>query len=420
MVLWDVESKTSKLLLREQEKEWINITDSLRFLPGDQFLWASERSGFRHLYLYRRTGELVRQLTRGEWEVTSVSSADPALGWIYFTATEHDAIQRHAYRIRLDGSGMQRLTETDGTHSISLDPASSYFIDVVSALLVSPQYFLVKTADLSSARFLASQPLEQFDLIRPEITLLHSPDGAPIRVMLLKPAGMETGKRYPVLVYVYGGPHAPVISNAFLGERFFWHQWMAHRGYVVAYIDDRTSAVPGHKYEIALYKKFGFVELEDHRTAVTFLRSLPFVDGERIGLWGWSGGGYTTCFNLANAGDVFKVGVAVAPLTDFRDYDTIWTERYMGSPRENPEAYQQSSAPTHAAKLSGKLLLVHGTADDNVHLQNTIRMAQSLVEADKMFDLFLYPGKTHGLAGASTHRHLYEKIADYFDRYLKQ
>lgn len=420
LVLWDSDSRKSKLVLTEREKEWVNVNDELRFLPHDEILWASERDGFNHLYIYDRAGRMLRRLTRGDWEVTSVSGVDTDNGWVYFTATEKSPIERHAYRIRLGGSGMERLTREEGFHAIQLAPNHTHYVDVTSSFLAPPRFLLAAVSNSSPGVFFRSELLDKFDLISPELTELKAADDAPVRVMVLKPPMLQPGRRYPLLVYVYGGPHSPVISNAFGGERFLWHQFMAQRGYVVAYIDDRTSAIPGHKYETALYKKFGFVALADHRVAVEYLKSLPFVDGEWIGLWGWSGGGYTTCFNLFNAADIFKVGVAVAPLTDFEDYDTIWTERYMGLPQENSEAYRQSSAPTHAAKLSGRLLLIHGTSDDNVHMQNSIRMAQKLIEAGKTFDLFLYPRKTHGLAGTSTRRHLFQKVTEYFDQYLKR
>ncbi len=431
LALFNIETRKLQRVLKEKERDWINVKDDLRFLPDDQILWGSERDGFNHLYIYRRDGKPVRQVTKGNWEVTSVNSVDTKNGWIYFTATEKSPIERHAYRIRVDGSGMQRLTQDNTTHSANMDPTNSYYVDTTSALLRPPQYFVVNVSDSSSKIFFKSRTLEDFDLVTPELVGLKAADGAPIRLMILKPpqavemsgrdvSANTTHQKLPVLVYVYGGPHAPVINNAYSGERFLWHQWMAHRGYVVAYIDDRTSAIPGHRYETALYKKFGFVELKDHREAVKYLKSLPYVDADRIGLWGWSGGGYTTCFDMCNAGDIFKVGVAVAPLTEFEDYDTLWTERYMGLPQENKKGYEESSAPTHAPQLTGKLLLIHGTSDDNVHLQNSIQMAQKLIEAGKMFDIFLYPRKTHSISGTATRRHLYQKIAEYFDQYLRR
>ncbi|MBI4456272.1 MAG: S9 family peptidase [Acidobacteria bacterium] len=420
LVLWDIQTGRWTRVVKERGNEWVNVSDTLRFLPHDEILWASERDGFNHLYLYRRTGEFVRRLTQGDWEVTAVNAVDTTHGWVYCTTTEKNPIQRHVYRVRLNGAGMERLSQDDRTHAIHMDPTNSYYVDITSSFLIPPQYSVVKVANFSPSSFFTSGSLNEFDLITPEVIELKAPDGAPIRLMILRPDGLQPNQKYPVLVYVYGGPNAPVITDTFGGERFMWHQWMAHRGYVIAYIDDRTSAVLGHKYETALYKKFGFVALADHRVALQYLTSLSFVDADRIGLWGWSGGGYTTCFNMCNASDIFKVGVAVAPLTDFRDYDTIWTERYMGLPTENPDIYEQSSATTHASKLSGRLLLIHGTADDNVHLQNSIQMAQKLIEAGKTFDIFLYPGKTHALAGTATRRHLYQKITEYFDLYLKR
>jgi len=419
LYLWNIESRRSRHVLKEKDEAWVNVTDDMQFTTGDRLLWASERNGYNHLYLFERSGKLIRRLTDGKWEVVQVKSVDPQGRWVYFTATKDGPIQRHLYRARLDGSEIQKLTMEEGSHTVTPSPDSTYYVDVASSFLKPAQHRIVSTLDSSSKTFYRPRTIDQFGLIAPQVIDLQAKDGAPIRVMLLRSDLSARDRRLPLLVYVYGGPHAPVIHDDFGGERFLWHQWMAMRGYVVAYIDDRTSAGMSHKYETALYKKFGFVELQDHREAISYLKSLPFVDGERIGIWGWSGGGYTTCFNMCNAGDIFKAGVAVAPLVDFEDYDTIWTERYMGLPQANKEAYAQSSAPTHAAKLTGRLLLIHGTADDNVHLQNSIQMAQKLIEARKMFDIFLYPRKTHSLSGAATRRHLYEKITGFFDEHLR-
>jgi dipeptidyl-peptidase-4 len=258
----------------------------------------------------------------------------------------------------------------------------------------------------------------EYKLAAPEVIPFTMPDGAPARGMFIKPPGFDPAKKYPVILYIYGGPHAPVIGDRWGGTTYLWHQFMAQQGFLVFYFDDRTSAIPGHKYEVALHRQFGLVELKDHLEGVKYLKSLPYVDGERIGLWGWSGGGYTTCFNMLHAPDVFRVGVAVAPVTDWRDYDTIYTERYMGLPQENEQAYRASS-PTHFANsLRGKLLLVHGTADDNVHMQNSLQLAQELIKTGKQFDLLLYPQKTHSISGSVARRHLFTAIADYFKRNL--
>lgn len=435
LVLWHVDAGNATVVLKERDPKWVNVNDELHFFGKDEILWASERDGFNHLYVYNRDGRELTRLTRGAWEVTSVEEVDDATGWIYFTATEKSPIERHGYRVQRDGSGMQRLTAGGRTHRLILAPSASDYIDVSSSFLSPPQYAVVSTQTgaerprpvgglsgqtVSPKVFFQSLQVDKFDLTAPEVVELKGPEGRPVRLMLLKPPDVTLGRKYPVVVYLYGGPHAPVIHNSWGGERFLWHQWMVGHGYVVAYLDDHLSAIPGHKYESDVYRNFGFAQIEDHRAAVNYLKSLPFVDGGRIGLWGWSGGGYTTCFDLFNAGDLFKVGVAVAPLTDFRDYDTIWTERYMGLPTNNPAEYEKSSTISHASKLSGNLLLIHGTSDDNVHMQNSIQLAKKLIDSGKTFDIFLYPGKTHAIAGSSTRRHLYGKIADYFDEHLKR
>ena len=418
LVLADAASGHARTVLIERDPYWINVTNDLRFLPdSEEFLWTSERTGFRHLYLYRLTGKLKRTLTAGEWEVRSLEGLDEKNGWVYYTSTERNPLGSDLYRVKLDGSHRERVTELGGTHRALMNPAATAWADTYSALATVPRLRLHNLSTGRTALVHSARSLEGYALVEPEAVELKAPDGALVRGQILKPPALEAGRKYPVLVYVYGGPHAPVIRDAWGRERYLFHQYLAQQGFVVFAVDDRASSLPGHKYEAALHYNYGPTALADHRVAVSYLRSLPYVDPERIGLWGWSGGGFSTCFALTHS-DLFKVGIAVAPVTDWRLYDSIYTERYMGLPQEQAEAYRKTSAVEAAGNLHGRLLLVHGDADDNVHIQNTVQFLDALIEAGKNYDLMVYPRKTHSLRGAKTREHLFRALADYLKKHL--
>ncbi len=419
LVFADTGTGRSKSVLMERDPHWLNVHDDFRFFKGSgEFLWTSERTGFRHIYLYRQDGTLVRALTSGDWEVARVVGVNGWPSYVYFTASERGPLRNDLYRVKLDGKGFERMTERKGSHGIVINQQATAYAETFSSLTTPPGIALRDLAGNKMTPVHAARSLQEYGLAVPDVVALTMPDGAAARGMLIKPAGFDPAKKYPVVIHIYGGPHAPVIGDRWGGTNFLWHQFMAQQGFVVFYFDDRSSAIPGHKYEVALHRQFGSVELKDHLEGVKYLKSLPYVDGERIGLWGWSGGGYTTCFNMLHAPEVFKVGVAVAPVTDWRDYDTIYTERYMGLPQENEAAYRSSSPVHFAANLRGKLLLVHGASDDNVHMQNSLQLAQELIKAGKQFDLLLYPQKTHSISGPVARRHLFTAITEYFKKNL--
>lgn len=403
----------SQPLLAERDSYWVNVSDDLKFLPASgEFLWTSERTGFRHIYLYGFDGREKQALTSGDWEVNALEGVDTAGGWVYYTSNQRNPLGRDFYRVKLDGTAAELLTPERGTHSIVMNPAATAYAVTYSSLSTPPT---VSVRHLASGRATAayrSRSVEEYEMVVPEEVEMRAADGALVRGRLLRPQRLEPGRRYPVLVYVYGGPHAPVIRDAWGGNRYLFHQYLVQQGFVVFYMDDRASSLLGHKYEVALHRRYGPTALADHRVGVEYLRRLPFVDGARIGVWGWSGGGFSTCFDLTH-GDLFKVGVAVAPVTDWHLYDSIYTERYLGLPQQEPEAYRVTSAVEAAGKLEGRLLLVHGDADDNVHIQNTGQLLHALEEVGKTFDLMVYPRKTHSLRGAKTQLHLFRTITAY-------
>ncbi len=431
LVAFDVASGRSHTLLTERAPDWINITDDMRFLPTrHEFLWASERTGYNHLYLYGFDGQLKRTVdfqpkTEAYWEVTQVEGVDEKTGWVYYTSTERNVLGSDLYRVKLDGGGYELLTEEKGNHSIVLSPTADAYVDTFSALGRVPE---IRVRHLTSGRTTVAhqaKSVREYEMVAPELVEMRAADGALVRGLLLRPKetppGRKGGKvvprRYPVVMYVYGGPHSPTIRDAWGGSRYLFHQYLVQQGFVVIQVDDRASSVLGHKHEAALNRNYGPTALADHRVAVEWLKKQPFVDPERIALWGWSGGGFSTCFALTHS-DLFKVGIAVAPVTDWHLYDSIYTERYMGLPQQEKEAYEKTSCVKAAGNLSGRLLLVHGTADDNVHIQNSEQFIQALIEAGKPYDLWIYPQKTHSIRGGKAQLHLFRAMTEYLKKHL--
>ncbi len=421
LVVADPANGRSRSVLIETDDHWVNVTDDLIFMEDSQhFLWTSHRSGLRHIYLYDRQGQLVRQLSDGDFRVGEIKGLDEDAGWVYYTANADNLLGSDFYRVRVDGSATERLTRAKGTHSIRMNPAATAWIDSYSALDVGvvPRRTVHHIASGHVTELDRELDLTEYGLVQPEMLELKADDGALVRMMLMKPKKLRRGKKHPLLVYVYGMAGVPTIRDSRRGaKRFLFYQYLVQQGYIVAYVDDRSSSIPGHKYAVAADHDLGPLAASDNAVAIAHLRSLPYVDPDRLAVWGWSGGGFTTAFLLGHT-DFYKVGIAGAPVTDWRLYDSIYTERYMGTPADDPEAYERTSALSGAADLSGRLLLIHGTHDDNVHIQNTIKMADELIKARKQFDLMMYPNKTHGITGADHNVHLYTMIFEYLERHL--
>ena len=418
LIFVDPATGKSRTFLTETDKYWVNIRDDHRFLAGGkEFLWTSERSGFRHIYIYNRDGALDRQITSGDWQVTGVPAVDEDAGWIYYTSNEANPIGGDLYRIRLDGSGQERITQEKGSHGINMNPAATAYLDRFSSLRDPGQTTLRHISSGRSEIFTPGQSNDKYDLVEPELKMIDTPDGAKVSLHILKPRKLEPGKKYPVLVYVYGMPGFPTIRDAAAGRRGLWHQFLVQQGYIVVQMDDRTASIWGHKYAALGFHNIGPVAIKDHAVGVEYLKSLPYVDGGRMGVWGWSGGGFTTTFLMTHS-KLFKVGVAGAPVTDWRLYDSIYTERYMGVPEDDPEAYDRTSSVKGAENYSGRMLIIHGTHDDNVHPQNTIQLIDALIKNKKQFEIMFYPNKTHGISGSSAQVHLYTMFYSFLERYL--
>ncbi len=402
----DAASGRARLLIEETDPAWINITDDFRLLSDGRILRSSEQSGFRHLYLHAPDGKPLRQLTRGDWEVASIACVDEAGGRIFFTSTQASPLERHLYRTSFNAEAPVLISPGAGTHSIQMSPACDFYLDSFSNLDSPPRTALHDAAgkELRVWREADRTILEEYEILKTEIHRFKGSDGTEFYGRLIRPANFDPAKKYPVIVSVYGGPHAQSVRNAWAGG-VNWEQVMAHKGFVIWQMDNRGSAGRGHKFEAALYRRLGKQELADQLEGIRYLESLGFIDKQRIGVQGWSYGGYMTLYCLLHAPEVFKAGAAGAAVTDWRNYDTIYTERYLGLPSENEQGYRDSSPVHAAANLKGKLLLIHNIEDDNVLFANALQMMNALQLAGKPYETLIYPQKSHGLMGrASQHR----------------
>jgi dipeptidyl-peptidase-4 len=410
----DPKDGKSSNIIHEASQAWVAINEQPIWLKDGSFIWASERNGWEHLYHYSAGGKLLKQITDGKWEVRSIEGVDEDNGYIYFTATEHSHIAANGYRIKLDGSGLTRLTQTEGSHRVDLSPANNYFIDVWSDVNTPSQ---VRLYDASGklVRVIAENKvdaLKQYKLGATELMQVKTRDGFAMEAMMIKPPDFDARKKYPVMSFTYSGPHAPQVRNGWGSQTYMFHQLLAQKGYIIWVCDNRTASGKGMDATWPVYKNFGELELRDLEDGVTWLKSQPYVDGSRIGIWGWSYGGFMTSYALTHS-QSFKMGIAGGTVADWRDYDSIYTERYMGTPQNNPEGYKKSSPVNAAKNLHGKLLLIHGAIDDNVHMQNTIQFVYELQKAGKQFQLMLYPKSRHGVTDPLLLKHMRQMMLDY-------
>ncbi len=419
----DASTGETRLILREQDPAWVNVSDDLRFLDdGKRFLWSSERDGYRHLYLYSNEGRELRRLTNGAWEVRGLLGVDARTDRVYYMSSETSPLENQLYSVRLNGKDRTRLTQDAGWHTVSMAPGSGYFVDSWSGF-ENPGQRVLREPDGSAVATLQEpdrEILNEYTYLKKEIVQIKAADGrTDLYGALMKPAGFQSGRKYPAIVLVYGGPGAQRIRDQFggLGGDSGLAQLLAQKGYVVWELDNRGSTGRGHQFESAIYHSLGTVELEDQRAGVDYLTSLGFVDAARIGIYGWSYGGFMTVNAMLNAPGLFRAGIAGAPVTYFANYDTIYTERYMGLPIENPEGYKRTNLPLSAENLKGRLMVIHNINDDNVLFQNTLQLMDALQRAGKQFELMVYPQKSHGVTGP-VRRQMLEGMIEFFDRNL--
>jgi len=365
--------------------------------------------------LYTADGRQSTQITKGQWQVSTIAGIDEAKSTIYYVSTEVSPVENHLYRVQFDGSAKQKLTTEPGVHQISMNAECNFYFDGYSNLTQPSRTTLNKNdgSVWTVYREADRKQMDEYDILPTQILTFKTSDSATLYARLIKPKSFDASKKYPVIVTVYGGPGVQSIHNSWTGVN--WEQVMAHKGYVIWQVDNRGSSGRGHAFESVLYHKMGQRELEDQREGVKYLLSMGFTDPDRVGIQGWSYGGFMTLNAMLNAGDVFKAGISGAPVTNFRNYDTIYTERYMGLPSENPDGYAGSNLALKAGNLKGKLLLVHNFEDDNVLFQNMLQATEALQRADRPFELMVYPQKAHGVSGAYR-PHLSELMTSFFDR----
>ncbi|HVF48840.1 MAG TPA: S9 family peptidase [Pyrinomonadaceae bacterium] len=402
-------------ILHETSKAWVEPNDeSPTWLRDGSFLWLSDRTGQRHIYHYAADGKLIRRVTDGRWDVRSLGGVDETKGFIYFSASEHSPISDDAYRIKLDGTGLTRLTATEGQHRAVFNPTNTHFIDYWSDVN-TPAQVRLHSADGRVVRTIDEnrvEALRQYRLGKPEFLQVKTRDGFDMEAMIIRPPDFDPSKKYPVLTFTYAGPQSSQVRNRWGSTGYMWHQMLAQKGYVIWVCDNRTASNKGVETAWPLYQNFGELELRDLEDSLAWLKTQPYIDGSRIGIWGWSFGGYMTAYALTHS-KTFKLGIAGAPVTDWRLYDTIYTERYMKTPQRNPAGYERSSVLRAAKDLHGKLLLLHGTVDDNVHLQNTIQFAYELQKAGKQFQLMTYPKQRHGFRDPLLIKHMRTLMTDF-------
>ncbi len=411
----------SEVVLTDESDTYIDFTfcDDLTYLDnGKQFLFSSEKSGYKHFYIYDMNGNLDRQVTSGDYEAVELVGLDQSKKTpvLYYTSTEISPLEQHFYQIDLRSKGKKKLSDKAGNSSINMSDDCSYYMTYHSAADQPLKVSLYKTAENQLIKVLEdnaglAQVTADYQVSDKEFFTFNTVDGTSLNGFYLKPKDFSAGKEYPVLVYQYSGPGSQNVSNSWSGSHFTFHQYLVQQGYIVAVIDTRGTGSRGEAFKKLTYKQLGKYETEDLIATGKYLANLPFIDSDRIGVWGWSYGGYMSSLAILKGADVFNTAIAVAPVTTWRFYDTIYTERYLQRPQENASGYDDNSPIQHADKLTGNFLLIHGTGDDNVHFQNAVALQNELIKAGKQFDTFYYPDKAHGLG--NRRGHVYEMMAEF-------
>jgi len=421
----DATTGESELIISESSKTYVdlNYNDDLKYLAdGESFIRTSEQDGFKHIYHHAMDGTLINQISQGEWEVTEVVSIDEEEEKIYFISTEQSPLERNLFVSGFDGKGKKILTPLEGTHTINMSKDHQYFIDYYSTtekpVTVTLMNSKGKEVTVLETNEALNETLTSFYLGQKEFFTFETVDGTELNGYMIKPADFDPSQKYPVLMYVYGGPGSQNVVNRWGGSRDMWHQALVAEGYIVACVDNRGTGARGRDFKHSTYANLGKLETVDQIEGAKYFAKQSFVDPGRIGIWGWSYGGYMSSLSLMIGNDVFKAAIAVAPVTTWRYYDTIYTERYLQTPQLNAAGYDENSPINHVNKLKGNFLLIHGTGDDNVHFQNTVDLVDALITADKQFETFYYPNRNHGIYGGNTTWHLYTQMTDFIKRKL--
>ncbi|AZQ60280.1 S9 family peptidase [Maribacter sp. MJ134] len=415
--LVDTRTNTVSTLLEEKDKAYVDIHDNLTFLADDSFIWTSEKDGWNHIYLYNSNGELMNQVTSGNWEVTRYYGYDQNEDKIYYQSTENGSINRGIYSVESNGKGKKELATESGSNSASFSADFTYFINTYSSATTPPIYTLHKALtgkkikDIKDNTALLKK-LSAYAISPKEFGTI-SINGNDLNMYMIKPKDFDPSKKYPLFMYQYSGPGSQNVSNSWMRANDYWHQKLVSEGYIIACVDGRGTGFKGSDFKKVTYLNLVKYETEDQIAAAKKLSELDYIDENRTGIWGWSFGGHMATNCILKGNDTFEMAIAVAPVTSWRFYDTIYTERFMRTPAENPSGYDDNSPFNYPELLKGKYLLIHGSGDDNVHVQNTMRMVEALIQANKQFEWGIYPDKNHGIYGGNTRIHLFNKMTNF-------
>lgn len=416
----DGTTAATKVVLNEKDKSYIDFidTDNLTFLKDNSFIWTSEKDGFNHIYLYDKTGKLKNQVTKGNWEVTKYYGFDEKNKTIFYQSVENSSINRAIYKINLKGKDKVKLTQNTGVNSATFSPNFQYFINSFSTASQPTTYTLNESKTGKQVQIIQnnealSSKLKFYELPQKEFFVLKTEKGNELNAWIMKPKDFDASKKYPVFMIQYSGPGSQQVVNQWGSANEYWFMMLTQQGYIVACVDGRGTGYKGADFKKVTQNQLGKYEVEDQIDAAKVIGNYPYVDKTRIGIWGWSYGGFMSSNCILKGNDVFKMAIAVAPVTNWRFYDSVYTERYMQTPQENPNGYDDNSPINFVDKLKGKFLLIHGSADDNVHVQNSMQMMEALIQANKQFDSQIYPDKNHGISGGKTRIQLYNKMTTF-------
>ena len=419
----DGTTATSKVVLNEKDNAYIDVTDNLTFLKDNSFIWTSEKDGFNHIYLYDKTGKLKNQVTKGNWEVTAYYGFDEKNKTIYYQSVENGSTIRDVYKIGLDGKNKLKLSQQVGTNSATFSPNFQFFINSFSSSSQPTINTLNSTNDGKQIQSIIdnktlAEKVKKYNLPTKEFFELTTDKGNKLNAWMIKPTDFDANKKYPVFMYQYSGPGSQQVDNKWNTANDYWFMMLAQQGYIIACVDGRGTGFKGAAFKKCTQNQLGKLEVEDQIDAAKVIGNYSYVDKTRIGIFGWSYGGFMSSNCLFKGADVFKMAIAVAPVTNWRFYDSIYTERYLQTPQENASGYDENSPINYVNKLKGNFLLIHGTADDNVHVQNSMQMIEALVQANKQFDWAIYPDKNHGIYGGKTRIQLYNKMTTFIKEKL--
>ncbi len=422
LVFVDAKNSKAKSILKDIDNAYVEITDNLTFLNDNSFIWTSEKDGYNHIYHYNKTGKLINQVTKGIWDVTKYYGFDEKNKIIYYQSVENGSINRDIYAININGKRKKRLTFKTGTNNASFSNGFKYFINTFSNSLTPNEYTLnnAKNGELIKEiknNTSLQNKVAEYAFSPKEFSTIKVNDSE-LNMWMVKPKNFDATKKYPLFMYQYSGPGSQQVANKWNTINDYWFQMLAQQGYIVVCIDGRGTGFKGRDFKKITQKELGKYEVQDQIAAAKKLGNESYIDAKRIGIFGWSYGGFMASNCLFQGADTFKTAIAVAPVTSWRFYDTIYTERYMQTPQENATGYDQNSPISHVGKLKGDFLLIHGSADDNVHVQNTMVMVEALIQANKQFEWMIYPDKNHGIYGGNTSLHLYQKMTDFIEEKL--